>query len=50
MRGVQRESGLESAGLHQPLRPVLARFDDLPSRQSPLVRAAFDVAGTDPRS
>jgi DNA-binding CsgD family transcriptional regulator len=42
--GVQSETNLPFAGLHQLLRPVLAQIDDLPSLQRDAMRAAFGMA------
>jgi DNA-binding CsgD family transcriptional regulator/tetratricopeptide (TPR) repeat protein len=42
--GVQSETNLPFAGLHQLLRPVPAQIDDLPALQRDAMRAAFGVA------
>ncbi|MBV9207981.1 MAG: AAA family ATPase, partial [Actinobacteria bacterium] len=39
--GAQSETGLAFAGLHQLLRPVLARLDGLPGSQRDALSAAF---------
>ena len=49
--GAQSETGLGFAGLHQLLRPVLARLDHLPGPQRDALSAAFgtiDVPAPDP--
>jgi DNA-binding CsgD family transcriptional regulator len=49
--GAQSETGLAFAGLHQLLRPVLARLDHLPRPQRNALSAAFgatDVPAPDP--
>jgi DNA-binding CsgD family transcriptional regulator len=49
--GAQSETGLPFAGLHQLLRPVLPRLDQLPGPQHDALSAAFgelDVAAPDP--
>jgi DNA-binding CsgD family transcriptional regulator/tetratricopeptide (TPR) repeat protein len=49
--GAQSETGLAFAGLHQLLRPVLARLDHLPGPQRDALSAAFgaiDVPAPDP--
>ena len=49
--GAQSETGLGFAGLHQLLRPVLARLDRLPGPQRDALSAAFgtiDVPAPDP--
>jgi DNA-binding CsgD family transcriptional regulator/tetratricopeptide (TPR) repeat protein len=49
--GAQSETGLAFAGLHQLLRPVLARLDRLPGPQRDALSAAFgaiDVPALDP--
>jgi len=49
--GTQSETGLAFAGLHQLLRPVLARLDCLPGPQRDALSAAFgaiDVPAPDP--
>ncbi|MFG2821135.1 AAA family ATPase [Kitasatospora sp. NPDC048365] len=56
VRGSEGEAGLALAGLHQLLRPLLARLDDLPERQRAALRCAFaldseggdDAASADP--
>ena len=42
-RGVEAESELPYAGLHQLLRPVLSRLDRLPAPQAAALRAAFGL-------
>src|SRR3954469_16528804 len=42
--GVQSESDLAFAGLHQLLRPVLDRIDRLPEPQAAALRAAFALS------
>jgi DNA-binding CsgD family transcriptional regulator len=42
--GVQSESHLPFAGLHQLLRPILARVEDLPGPQRAAMRAAFGIS------
>ena len=39
--GVETESEMPFAGLHQLLRPVLSAIDRLPSRQADALRCAF---------
>ena len=43
IEGVQSETDLPFAGLHQLLRPVLARVGDLPAPQREAVRKAFGM-------
>ena len=43
--GVRCEAGLPFAGLHQLLRPILAKSDDLLPSRSPALRAALGMAG-----
>jgi DNA-binding CsgD family transcriptional regulator len=45
--GVQSESRLPFAGLHQLLRPVLAGADELPARQRTALLSAFGMADQD---
>ena len=42
--GIQTETQLAYSGLHQLLRPILARIDDLPTPQGDALRAAFGVS------
>jgi DNA-binding NarL/FixJ family response regulator len=45
--GVQSETHMPFAGLHQLLRPILAGDDELPESQRKALRAAFGAAGED---
>ncbi len=49
--GVESEAELPCAGLHQLLRPVLARLDELPPAQATALRAALaiDISGSTER-
>ena len=42
--GVEAESDLAFAGLHQILRPILSRIEELPSRQAAALRSAFSLS------
>jgi DNA-binding CsgD family transcriptional regulator len=46
--GVEAESRLPFAGLHQLLRPVLGRAEDLPGPQRDAMRAAFGLSSAGP--
>lgn len=46
MSGVQSEANLAFAGMHQLLRPILNRLDDLAPRQRAVLRAAFGMEDT----
>ncbi len=43
--GVQSEANIPFAGLHQLLRPILGRVDNLPPLQRDAMKAAFGMAG-----
>src|SRR3954452_6868151 len=45
--GVQSETHMPFAGLHQLLRPILAGDHELPESQRKALRAAFGAAGED---
>src|SRR4051794_35931674 len=42
-RGVESEAELPHASLHELLRPLLARLDELPERQAAALRSAFGL-------